>query len=69
MDKVMVIVKGELMVDYAYPCMMAENALKEAHDAMLNRGYDEAIEHTLKAMAEVKLMLNAIKEMKERAGE
>jgi hypothetical protein len=66
MDKVMVIVKGELMVDYAYPCMMAERALKDAHDAMLDRGYDEAIEHTLKAMAEVKLMLNAIKEMKER---
>ena len=65
MDKVMVIVKGELMVDYAYPCMMAERALKDAHDAMLDRGYDEAIEHTLKAMVEVKLMLNAIKEMKE----
>lgn len=66
MDKVMVIVKGELMVDYAYPCMMAEHALKEAHIRMLNKEYDEAIEHTLKAMAEVKLMLNAIKEMKER---
>ena len=65
MDKVMVIVKGELMVDYAYPCMMAERALKDAHDAMLDRGYDEAIEHTFKALAEVKLMLNAIKEMKE----
>jgi hypothetical protein len=66
MDKVMVIVKGELMVDYAYPCMMAERALKDAHDAMLERDFDAAIEHTLKAMAEVKLMLNAIKEMKER---
>ena len=65
MDKVMVIVKGELMVDYAYPCMMAERALKDAHDSMLERDFDEAIEHTLKAMAEVKLMLNAIKEMKE----
>jgi hypothetical protein len=69
MDKVMVIVKGELMVDYAYPCMMAERALKDAHDSMLDREYDKAIEHTLEAMAEVKLMLNAIKEMKERAGE
>ena len=69
MDKVMVIVKGELMVDYAYPCMMAERALKDAHDAMLDREYDKAIEHTLEAMVEVKLMLNAIKEMKERAGE
>ena len=65
MDKVLVIVKGELRIDYAYPCMMAERDLKDGHDAMLDRGYDEAIEHTLKAMAEVKLMLNAIKEMKE----
>jgi hypothetical protein len=69
MDKVMVIVKGELMVDYAYPCMMAERALKDAHDSMLDREYDKAIEHTLEAMAKVKLMLNAIKEMKERASE
>ena len=69
MDKVMVIVKGELMIDYAYPCMLAERALKDAHDSMLDREYDKAIEHTLEAMAEVKLMLNAIKEMKERAGE
>jgi len=53
------------IVDYAYPCMMAERALKDAHDSMLDREYDKAIEHTLEAMAEVKLMLNAIKEMKE----
>lgn len=65
MDKVMVVVEGELMIDYAYPCMMAERALKDAHDAMLDREYDKAIERTLEAMAEVKLMLNAIKEMKE----
>lgn len=65
MVKVMVIVNGELMVDYAYPCMMAENALKEAHIHMLNNEYDEAIEEGLKAIAETKLMINAIKDMKE----
>ena len=31
MAKVMAIVEGELMIDYAYPCMMAEKALKELH--------------------------------------
>ena len=67
MDKLMVIVKGELMVDYAYPCMMAENALKEAHAHMLNHEYDEAIEAGLEALAETKLMVTAIKDMKERA--
>ena len=66
MVKVMVIVNGELMVDYAYPCMMAENALKKAHDMMLENKYDEAIEEGLKAMAETKLMITAIKDIKER---
>jgi hypothetical protein len=45
--------------------MMAENALKEAHIHMLNREYDEAIEQALKAMVETKLMINAIKHMRE----
>ena len=29
---VMTTYKGEMMIDYAYPCMMAEKALKSAHD-------------------------------------
>lgn len=66
MEKVMVIVEGELMVDYAYPCMMAERALKDAHAAMLENKYDEAHEAGLKAIAEAKLMLHAITIMKEK---
>ena len=54
------------MIDYAHPAMMAENALKEAHIHMLNHEYDEAIEEGLKVIAETKLMINAIKDMKER---
>lgn len=65
MDQVMVIVEGKLMIDYAYPCMMAEKALKEAHHAMLEGKHDAAIEAGLKALAETKLMVNAIKDMKE----
>ena len=53
------------LIDYAYPCMMAENALKEAHKHMLNREYDEAIEQAFKAMVETRLMINAIKHMRE----
>jgi len=45
--------------------MMAEKALKEAHHAMLERQYDEAIEKALTAMAETKLMITAIRDMKE----
>jgi len=54
------------IVDYAYPCMMAENALKKAHDGMLEQDYDAAINEALIAIAETKLMINAIKDMKER---
>lgn len=67
MEKVMVIVNGEQMIDYAYPCMMAENALKEAHIHMLNNEYDKAIEEGMRAIAETKLMINAIKDMQEKA--
>jgi hypothetical protein len=55
------------IVDYAFPAMMAEKALKDAHSFMLAQMYDEAAEQTLKALAETKLMLNAINDMKERA--
>jgi hypothetical protein len=46
--------------------MMAENALKKAHDGMLEQDYDAAINEALIAIAETKLMINAIKDMKER---
>ena len=42
MAKVMAIVEGKLMIDYAYPCMMAEKALKELHSAMLDREFGVA---------------------------
>jgi len=53
------------IVDYAYPCMMAEKALKDLHAAMLRNDYDEALEHALTAMAEAKLTYNAIRYAKE----
>ena len=66
MAKVMVIVKGTIMVDYAYPCMMAEKAIKKVHAAMLDRKFDEAREAALVALAETKLTLNAINDMQDR---
>ncbi len=53
------------IVDYAYPCMMAEKALKELHQAMLRGDTDAALEHALTAMAEAKLTYNAIRATKE----
>jgi hypothetical protein len=46
--------------------MMAENALKKAHNAMLENDYDEAIGEALVAIAETRLMINSIKDMKEQ---
>ncbi len=49
--------KTQEIIDYAYPCMMAERGLKKAHDALLDNDYDAAIEHTLAAITEAKMML------------
>lgn len=54
------------MIDYAYPAMMAENALKELHEAMLNQDYDKAMKAGMNAMVEVRMTMNAINHMKER---
>jgi hypothetical protein len=54
------------VVDYAYPCMMAERALRDLHQAMLRNDHDEAMEHALAAMAEAKLAYNAIRYAKDR---
>lgn len=54
------------IVDYAYPCMMAERYLKALHEAMLNHDYDAAVEAGMKAMVEVKLTVNAVKDEKEK---
>ena len=66
MAKVMAIVEGNLIIDYAYPCMMAEKALKEMHDAMLHRDFARAKEAALLAMVETKLALTAISEMESK---
>ncbi len=54
------------LIDYAYPMMMAERAMHKAHDAMLNREYDQAIEQMLVAISEAKMTLNSIVHMKEQ---
>jgi hypothetical protein len=46
--------------------MLAENALKAAHEAMLEKKFAEAIEQGFIAMAETKLMINSIRDMQER---
>lgn len=56
------------LIDYAHPAMMAENALKEMHWAMLEQDYDKALEQALVALTEVRMTINAIRHEKESRG-
>jgi hypothetical protein len=58
--------KQDILVDYAAPCLKAERALKDLHEAMLMRDYEQAIEAALQALVETKLTLNAIKHEQEK---
>ena len=54
------------LVDYAMPCMMVERAMKELHNAMLERNYDKALEHAKIAIVEAKMTYNSILHEKEQ---
>jgi hypothetical protein len=56
----------KMQPDYAYPTMMAEKALKDLHEAMLENRYDDALLAGLNAIVDVRLALIAIKDAKER---
>lgn len=54
------------LIDYAYPMMMAERKLKEAHDALLEHKYDVGIDRLLECIVEAKIAMNSVRHMKER---
>lgn len=58
--------KIETIGDYAYPCMLAENSLKEVHQLMLANKYDDALVEATISITYIADMMTAIKEMKER---
>jgi len=51
------------MIDYAYPCMMAEKALKDLHNAAIEGRLDDAAEHALEAITEARLAYQALQHM------
>jgi hypothetical protein len=53
------------MIDYAYPTMMAEKALKELHEAMLAQKFEAAKEAALRCMSEAKIAYHSISVMEE----
>jgi hypothetical protein len=54
------------LIDYAHPCMMAENALKNLHLATLDKDYSAAILFGVAALTEVRLTVQNLKLMKEQ---
>lgn len=50
--------------DYAYPTMMAERALKDLHNAMLENRYDDALMAGLNAISSIRVALASIEDAK-----
>lgn len=56
------------IIDYALPMQQAQASIKAMHEAMLRREYDEAKDHALDAMVEMRLAYNAIRHDQEMQG-
>lgn len=54
-----------MLIDYARPCMLAEKALKEVHQAMLANDKQDAYEKAADCIAHVEAVLFAITHMQE----
>jgi hypothetical protein len=52
------------MIDYSYPCMMAEKALKELHNAAIEGRLEDAKELALVAATEVRLVYQSLEHMR-----
>ena len=55
-----------VIVDYAKPCMDAEKALKDAHDAVLDGKLELAMTKAMDAVICARLMYGALRHMKEK---
>jgi len=56
----------EVIVDYAKPCMDAEKALRDAHNAVLEQNLDLAMTRTMDAVISARLMYGSLRDMKEK---
>jgi hypothetical protein len=54
------------IIDYAKPCMNAEKALKDAHNAVLENDLEQAMTHTMDAIIATRLMYGALRHMKKK---
>lgn len=58
--------KTDIPVDFSFSFMSAQRAMKNLHEAMLEKQYPEAKESAIEALVELKLTLNAINEEAEK---
>jgi hypothetical protein len=58
--------QGNEIIDYAKPCMDAEKALKDAHNAVLENDLEQAMTSTMDAIIATRLMYGALRYMKEK---
>ena len=56
----------EPIIDYAKPCMDAEKALRDAHNAVLDQKLDLAMTRTMDAVICARLMYGSLRDMKEK---
>jgi len=56
----------ETIVDYAHPAMMAEKALRDMHEAALEKRFKAAQEFALTAITESRLALQALRHMEQK---
>ena len=54
------------LIDYAYPMMMVERKLKEAHNALLEHNYNIGLDRLLECVVEAKIAINSVRHMKEQ---
>jgi len=55
------------LIDYAHPLMMAERALKKAHDYLLDRDYELALDQLKLAIIETRAAGAAALHMQEKS--
>lgn len=58
--------KHDPINDYAMPTMMAEKALKQLHQAALDKNYDDAIKYALEAATQCRSASAALWAMAEK---
>lgn len=48
------------LIDYAHPMMMAERAMKTAHDLLLKEDFNSAVDHINLAITELRIARSSI---------